>query len=296
MQVRSYLFALVAGMLLAGTVHAEEVNPVVGKVGDFVLRQADLERVIANLTPEAQQKFQGEQEQASLVNQILLTKALAAKARKEGFERKPEVKEQLSYIIDQFLGQEYLRKVVTANVEVPDAELKKYYQEHEKDFVVPERVKVRHIYFAAEKDATAEVKAQARAKAEKIAAQLKKGEDFAKLAGESSEDAESSANGGDLGYLTPGKTNSEEFEKAAFSLKAGEVSPVVETPFGYHIIKVDERQEKRTATFEETKDYISSTLKAQLEEKKAREFLDAVAKEGGLQVFPGKKAEEKSGK
>lgn len=296
MLVRRFLFVLVAGMMLAGAVHAEEVNPVVGKVGDFVLRQADLERVIANLSAEAQQKFAGAQEQASLINQLLLTKALGAKARKDGFERKPEIKEQLSYIIDQYLGQEYLRKVVTANVQVPDAEQKKYYQEHEKEFAVPERIKARHIFIAAAKDATAEVKAQARVKAEKIEEQLKKGGDFAKLATENSEDAESAANGGNLGYLSPGKTNSEEFEKAAFKLKTGEISPVVETPFGFHIIRVDERQEKRTATFEETKDYIVSVLKTQLEEKKAREFLDAVAKEGGLQVFPGEKPEEKSGK
>lgn len=287
---------LVAGILLAGTVHGEEVNPVVGKVGDFVLRQADLERVIANLSPDAQQKFQGEQEQASLVNQILITKALAAKARKTGLERKPEVKEQLSYVVDQFLGQEYLRKTAAASGEVPEAELKKYYREHEKEFVIPERLKVRHIYFAAAKDAAADAKAKARAKAEGVAEQLKKGGDFAKLAAEHSEDSDTAAAGGDLGYLSPGKTNSEEFEKAAFALKGGEISPVVETPFGYHIIKVDERQDQRTATFEETKDYIAGLLKSQYEEKKARETVEAVAKEGGLQVFIGKKAEEPTGK
>ena len=152
------------------------------------------------------------------------------KAKKDAFDRKPEVKEQLSYLIDQFIGQEYLRKVVIANVSVPEEELKKYYQEHEKDFAVPERVKASHIYVAAAKDATSEVKAKAKAKAEKIRKLLKKGEDFAKLAKENSEDTDSAAKGGDLGYLTPGKTNSEEFEKVVFSLKAGEVSPVVETP------------------------------------------------------------------
>lgn len=294
--LRQFVMALVAGMLVAGAVQAEELNPVLGKVGDFVLRQADLERIIANLSPEAQQKFQGEQEQAALVNQVLITRALAAKARKEGFERKPEIKEQLSYVVDQYLGQEYLRRVAEANAQVPEDELKKYYREHEKDFIVPERIKVRHIFFAAGKEAAADVKAKARAKADVVAEQLKKGGDFAKLAAENSEDTETAANGGDLGYLSPGKTNSEEFEKAAFGLKKGEISLVVETPFGYHIIQVEERQEKRIATFDETKEYMTNLLKTQLEEKKARETVDAVAKEGGLQVFIGKKGEGPSGK
>ncbi|WP_243374187.1 peptidylprolyl isomerase [Geotalea sp. SG265] len=296
MRIKGFVMALAAGILLTGAAQAEEVNPVVGKAGDFVLRQADLERIIVNLPPEAQQKYQGEQEQANLVNQVLLTKALAAKARKEGFERKPEVKEQLSYVVDQFLGQEYLRRVIMAGAAVPEADLKKYYREHEKEFVLPERIKVRHIFFAAAKDAAADAKAKARAKAENVAALLKNGGDFAKLAAEHSEDAETAANGGDLGYLSPGKTNSEEFETAAFGLKAGEVSPVVETPFGFHIIKVDERQEKRTAKFDETKEYIGSVLKTQLEEKKAGEFLEKLAKDAELQVLLGRKTEEKSGK
>ncbi len=292
MLVRVMLVFLTAGVLLTGMAVAEDVNPVVGKVGDFVLRQADLERVIANFPVDAQQKLQGEQEQAALVSQILLTKALAAKAKKDAFDRKPEVKEQLSYLIDQFIGQEYLRKVVIANVSVPEEELKKYYQEHEKDFAVPERVKASHIYVAAAKDATSEVKAKAKAKAEKIRKLLKKGEDFAKLARENSEDTDSAAKGGDLGYLTPGKTNSEEFEKVVFSLKEGELSPVVETPFGYHIAKVTERQEKRTATFDEAREYILANLKEQSEQKTAQEFLDKLAKEMGLEVLMGKKADE----
>lgn len=288
MSIRMSLMAVTAGLLIAGAAYGEEVNPVVGKAGDHVLRQTDLERVIANLTPEAQQKFQGEREQASLVNQILLTRVLATEARKERFDRKPEVKEQLSYVVDQFLGQEYLRKVVVATVTVADEELKKYYREHEKDFMVPERVKVSHIYVAAAQDAPAEVKAKARAKADKVSDLLKKGGDFAALAREYSEDAESAANGGDLGYLSPGKTNSEAFEQAVFALKAGDLSPVVETPFGYHLIKVEERQEKRVASFDETREYISSILKAQAEQKKAQDYLEKLAKDAGLEVRLGK--------
>jgi peptidyl-prolyl cis-trans isomerase C len=238
-------------------------------------------------------KRQEPEQRANLVRQVLLTKAVAAKARKEGFDRKPDVKEQLSYLIDNFLAQEYVAKVVTANVVVPDEELKKYYAEHEKDFVVPEAAKVRHILVAADKDAAPEVKEKARLKAEALLQQLKKGEDFAKVARESSDDADSAPKGGELGYISPGKTNSEELEKAIFALKAGEMSPVVETPFGFHIIKVEERKEKRTATFDEAKEYMTGILKSQLEQKKAQEFLEKVTKDSGIEVLLDKPAEPK---
>ena len=288
MAFRVLLVIATVGSLLVGAAFAEEVNPVVGKAGDFVIRQADLERLIASQPPEAQKQLQSEQARAEFVRQLLLTKAVAARAKKEGFDRKPEVKERLSYVIDQYIGSEYLRRVVTADVTVPDEELKKYYNEHEKEFVVPEKIRVRHIFFAADKDATAEAKEKARGKAEKVLELLRKGGDFAKLAGEYSEDTDTAAKGGELGYLSPGKTNSAEFEKAAFALKSGEVSPVVETPFGYHIIKVDERQEQRTATLDETREYIRNLLKGQLEQKKAQVFLDRLAKDAGVEVFPEK--------
>ena len=288
MAFRVLLVIATVGSLLVGAAFAEEVNPVVGKAGDFVIRQADLERLIASQPPEAQKQLQSEQARAEFVRQLLLTKAVAARAKKEGFDRKPEVKERLSYVIDQYIGSEYLRRVVTADVTVPDEELKKYYNEHEKEFVVPEKIRVRHIFFAADKDATAEAKEKARGKAEKVLELLRKGGDFAKLAGEYSEDTDTAAKGGELGYLSPGKTNSAEFEKAAFALKSGEVSPIVETPFGYHIIKVEERQEQRTATLDETREYIRNLLKGQLEQKKAQVFLDRLAKDAGVEVFPEK--------
>jgi parvulin-like peptidyl-prolyl isomerase len=135
------------------------------------------------------------------------------------------------------------------------------------------------------------VKSKARAKAEEVLTRLRKGEDFSKLAKEFSLDTETSANGGELGWISPGKTNSEEFEKALFALKAGEPGDIVETPFGFHIIMVDERREKRSATFEETREYILNRLKGELTQKKTQEFLDKLSKDSGLVVVGEKKGD-----
>ena len=284
MTVRSTMVAALLGTLLATGAFAEEVNPVVGKVGNFALREADVDRLISYQSAQLQKQLQESPEQRSeLVRQILLKKAVADRARKEGFEKKPEVKEQLGYVIDDFLAREYLTKVVTANVTVPEEEMKKYYKENEKEFQLPEEVKVRHIFVSVAKDATPEAKEKARAKAEGLLARLKQGEDFAKLAAASSEDTSSGAKGGELGTISPGGSV-EAFEKAAFALKAGEISGVVESPYGFHIIRVDERKEPRLATFDEAKEYIEKKLQGEFQEKKARDFIDRLAKESGLEV------------
>ena len=276
--------------LAATAAFAEEINPVVGKVGDFTIRETDLDRLIASQPPQAQQQLQEKPElKNSLVRDLLLKKAIATKARKEGFDKKPEFREQLSYVIDDYISREYLTKVVVTDVKVSEDALKKYYSDHEKEFLLTETVKARHIFVPLSTRATAEEKAKAMAKTDEALARLKKGEDFAKVAAELSEDADTAKKGGELGLLTPGKTNSEAFEKAAFALKSGEISPVVESPFGLHIIKADAKSDKRTASFDESRGYIESVLKKEAEQKKGGEFIVRLIKESGLEVV-GEKA------
>jgi peptidyl-prolyl cis-trans isomerase C len=290
MLTRTILVALFLCAAVAGTLPAEETNPVLGKSGDFILREADLDRILASQPLAVQKHFQDDpQQRVSLVREILMKKAVVARARKEGFDRKPEIKEQLSYVFDNFISQEYLVKVVTAGVSVPEEELKKYYQEHEKDFQLPEQIKVRHILIASLKEATPEEREKARTRAEAILQRLNKGEEFAKLAREVSEDQISAPKGGELAPITLGKTNSEEFEKAAFALKTGQISGIVATSYGFHIIKMDERQEKRTASFGESREFINNKLKTELEQKKAREFVEQAVKDAGMEVY-GEKA------
>ncbi|MDU0457860.1 MAG: peptidylprolyl isomerase [Geobacteraceae bacterium] len=281
---------------IPGSVPAEEINPVVGKSADYTFRATDLERLIAAQPAEIQKRFQDDPEQrVNLVRQLMTQKAVAARARKEGFDRKPDFKEQLGHVIDDFMTREYLARVVAASVTVPEDDVKKYYKENESKFVIQEQVKIRHIFVEAPKEMKEEEKHKALLKIETLQQRLKNGEDFAKVAKEASEDAESAKLGGELGTISPGGTSAEEFEKAAFALKAGEVSGVVKTPYGYHIIRVDERKEKRTATLDEARDYILKKLKNEYEAKKVQEFVEQVSKEAGVEVLAdriiGKKEE-----
>lgn len=286
MVIRLVATVVTFGLLLAGTVYAEDLNPVVGKAGDFVLREADLDRLLSNQSPEARKALQESPEQRSnFIRQLLLTKSTASQARKEGFDKKPEVRELLGNLLDLYLAQEYVNKVVIASNIVTDDDVKKYYAEHEKEFQIPAAVKVRHIFISSPKDSAVELKEKAKSKAEALLLKVKKGDDFAAIAREQSEDPDSAPKGGDLGFITEGKTNSLEFEKSVFALKAGETGPLVETPFGYHVIRADERKEARTATLDEAKEYITGMLQEELKKKKTSDFLEKLTRDTGLEVI-----------
>jgi peptidyl-prolyl cis-trans isomerase C len=152
---------------------------------------------------------------------------------------------------------EALLKAETDRVpsDVPEAELKAYYDQHAAEFQLGERVKASHILVEVPAPGDAAAKASARAAAEKLLARVRKGEDFAALAMENSKDPGSAPQGGMLppfgrGEMVP------PFEEAAFALKPGEVSTVVETQFGYHVIMVHERLAPVKEPFETVRDRI----------------------------------------
>ena len=148
-----------------------------------------------------------------------------------------------------------------SQVEVKDDEVAEYYALHKDDkFTEPEQVRARHILVKTAADAGPDAKAAARKKAEELLAKVKAGADFAALAKERSEDAGSAANGGDLGLFTRGRMTPA-FEEAAFALQGGGLSDVVETPFGFHVIKVEEHRPGGAKPLETVHDEIADTLK-----------------------------------
>src|SRR5881628_2229768 len=148
-----------------------------------------------------------------------------------------------------------------SQAEVKDDDVAEYYALHKDDkFTEPEQVRARHILVKVAADAGPDAKAAARKKAEELLAKVKAGADFAALAKERSEDAGSAANGGDLGLFTRGRMTPA-FEEAAFALQAGGVSDVVETPFGFHVIKVEEHRPGGVKPLEAVHDEIADGLK-----------------------------------
>ena len=144
------------------------------------------------------------------------------------------------------------------NTTVTDDDLKAAYQQNIQQFEVPNRVHAEHILLTTVGKTDAEV-AEVKKKAEDILAQARKGANFEDLAKKYSEDPGSKDKGGDLGWLLQGQTVPE-FEKAAFSLPKGQISDLIKTQYGFHIIKVLDKETAHTKTFDEVKDTIRPTL------------------------------------
>jgi peptidyl-prolyl cis-trans isomerase D len=161
---------------------------------------------------------------------------------------------------------------------VTNQQVEAYYQQHEKDFQVPEEVKVRHILIKVDKGADAKTDAAAKAKAEGLLKQIKGGADFAALAQANSDDPGSKEQGGELGMIQRGVTVPP-FEKAAFSLQPGQISDVVKTDFGYHIIKVEEKETAHLKPLDEVKAQILATLTRQQEADQEAAFAQQLATE-----------------
>lgn len=143
-----------------------------------------------------------------------------------------------------------LTEKLTANIAVTDEEVKVYYDTHQSEFM---KVKASHVLLDTKEEA------------EKILARAKAGEDFAELAKQNSKDPSAKENSGNLDYFGHGDMV-EPFEKAAFALKPGEISDVVQTDFGFHVIKVED---SKLDTFEDVKEQLKATM---LSDKKNAEY------------------------
>jgi len=181
-------------------------------------------------------------------------------------------------IIEQFINEQFDKKTT-----IPDKEVKEYYDAHPDFFKQPEKVKASHILIKADEKADKAKKDEARKKLEGIQQKVQKGEDFGTLAKEFSEDS-SNTKGGDLGYFGRGKMV-KPFEDAAFALKSGDVSNIVETKFGYHLIKVTDKKAEGTTPYEEVKSRIEKYLKEEKVQSEVRLYVDKLKETAKIERF-----------
>jgi peptidyl-prolyl cis-trans isomerase C len=175
------------------------------------------------------------------------------KSKKTVASYREEIKRGLA--LDRFIQKKF-----TDHTLVTDSEAKQYYDSNPDYFQQPDQVRVSHIMVGFSSDADQSQKDGAREKIEQVMERLKAGEDFAVVAAEVSENTNNKDNGGDLGYLSKGQLP-QSFEDAAFALQKDELSDIVETDAAYHIIKLTDRKNARTVSFEEAKGDIVDGLK-----------------------------------
>jgi peptidyl-prolyl cis-trans isomerase C len=168
-------------------------------------------------------------------------------------------------------------------VTVSDADAQKFYDDNKDKFVRAESVRASHILVGLDQKATDEDKKKAKEKAEALLKQVKEGKDFAELA-KTNSTCPSSAQGGDLGYFGKGQMV-KPFEDAAFALKTGETSGIVETQFGYHIIKLTDKKPAETVKLAEAKDKIVDYLKQQKLQQAITDYVETLKKTAKIEIL-----------
>ena len=284
-QAGFYAAFLALLVMTAGPVGAQDKDPVVAKVNGIEIHQSDLAVAedeagqIPPMSPEAKQDYLVQ----FVADMILVSKAAEDKKLGDG----PDFKRKVEFARKKLLMENLLQSV--GKEALTDEAMHKVYDEAVKQVGEEKEVHARHILFRAQAgDEKAGKEAEDKIKA--VIVRLKKGEDFAKVAGEVTEDPSGKANGGDLGYFTK-EQMVPEFSEAAFKLDKGQISDPVKTQFGWHVLKVEDTRVKPAPKFEDVKpqieNYVARKAQAELVTKlRAEAKIERMAK-------PAVKPEEK---
>jgi peptidyl-prolyl cis-trans isomerase C len=275
---------LVAIMIFGLNAVRAEDKDILAKVGNKVITKAEFERLLEKRGGGAALK--NRQLKLSLLNNLVQTMALGDAARKEGLDKQKDIREILELAQDNILANELIKKEVLSKVKVDEAQAKAYYEKNQAQFKKPDEARFKQIVIKMNAPSSPGDKEKAREKAEMILKKIKGGEDFAKLAKEFSEDQATKAGGGELGFLQK-SPQINPFEKAAFALKPGEVSDIVETPFGYYLIKMEEKKKEEFQPFEKIKDRVMKKALEETRRAKTEEFVEQVIKEAKVTINSG---------
>lgn len=220
-------------------------DKVIATVNGQPVTDADLNAVMGSLGQQLQQVPEAMRPRAAL-DRLIDMRILSAEATKAGVDKSPEFKAKLDAIRQQLLIAQYVKDKIEATV--TDADLKARYDKEVAAFTPPEEMRARHILVKTKEEAEAIIK------------QLDGGADFAAIAKEKSQDPGSAAKGGDLDYFSAGDMVAP-FEEAAQKLKVGEYTKEpVQTQFGFHVIKLEDRRKQQPPAFDTVKDQIKQAV------------------------------------
>jgi peptidyl-prolyl cis-trans isomerase C len=292
-----------------------QLPEVVARVNGEDVKKVDFDRMIKTIEGRAGQSIPPDRRDEILrgaLDQLITYTLLSQESKKRGLKiEDAEVDAKMAQLKAQFPTQaafekalqsrgmtlEGLRKDAIVDLSVTklvdtevatlpgpsDADARDFYAKNPDKFKEDESVRASHILIRVDEKADAAAKKKARAEIDDVLKQVKAGGDFAKLAQQHSQDG-SASQGGDLNYFTKGQMVPA-FDKVAFELKPGQVSDVVTTQFGYHIIKVIDHKTARTVPFEEAQGKIKEFLEGQKKQQHADAFIEGLKKKSKIEVF-----------
>ena len=273
----------VLGMVMLGACGSDSGGTgELARVNDHVITLEEFNEEMESLPVYVKPLVVNREGKKEFLSKMVERELLLQQAEKKGLDRDKKILYQVEQFRKQLMVQSLLEDLYRGKDMVADKEITEYYHEHKEKFFVGERLRLRHIVV------------NTRAEAEAIEKGLRNGEDFAELARRYSM-SPNRERGGDLGYVEKGQVG-EAFEKAAFSLeKRGAVSDIVETSYGYHLIRLEDRKEAYQRTLEEVRDEIRLMLREQKRDELLAAYLEELRKKSRIDLNESLLEETKSG-
>ena len=308
-------------VLFAAVCQAEEATAgaekIVAKVNGTVITEAELNRELAMIKQRIEDRGRSVTDEQlngikdEVVDRLVQRELLYGVCQKEGIKTDAkEVEDAFQMVKARYADDDAFKKMMAQfnlteddiksdigremtikkfiedrfvkDITVSDEEAKEYYDKNKENFQQPESVKASHILIKVEENASPEEKAKAKARILEIKKKIDEGADFAEMAKKFSE-GPSAANSGDLGYFRRGQMV-KPFEDAAFALKPGEMSDVVETRFGYHLIKSFDKTEASVVPFDTLKARITMFLKQEKVQQQVNAFIDGLRDKSTIEI------------
>ncbi|ADE16667.1 PpiC-type peptidyl-prolyl cis-trans isomerase [Nitrosococcus halophilus Nc 4] len=253
--------------------------------GEITVTQADFDAELAEIPAQHHAGILASGKRIhQLLDKLFVYRVLAQETRELGLDKDPLLRQQIALAVEEKLGKarlKHLREQALAASPDFEALARERYQANQEQYQLPEQVKVSHILIKAEERSEEEAR-QLAEKVRKLA--LAEEKPFAELAVEYSEDPSVERNQGDLGFIARGKTV-KPFEEAAFALKQpGNISPVVKSRFGFHIIRLEERQPAQVQPFDQVKEKLVQEAKETYLNKVVQTHLNQIRNAEGIQM------------
>lgn len=258
-------------------------EPAVARLGNQQVASAELKNLLASLPVESREQLRGNRATLeSWIRSRLAEKAVLEQADAQGWRQRPEIEQQTRAATEQIVFRNYLQSVSQVPAEYPSAaELQQAYDAGKSEWVTPAMYRVSQIFLAVNDPQGLDA---ARKQAQELSRKAQAAPaEFASLATQYSQDRASAERGGDTG-LQPLQQLVPEVRGAVSRLKVGAVSEPVQSPAGFHVIKLTELQPTRVATLDELRDRLTQALRAQRQEQIAKAYLEGMLNTATLSI------------
>jgi peptidyl-prolyl cis-trans isomerase C len=266
---------LLIEVLIGSPCQAQSEKIVIARIDNEIeITKDQLELVMKQYQERVRRPFTTKEERLQLIQNLISRQLILRQDAMEVYRNDPEIKRRMRAYENSLIITEYIREHIGRRLNPTEEELTEYYKKNRTMFVAPPKVEARHILLRTRQDAA------------QVMQKLQRGDDFIKLAKDYSIDLPLAGEGGQMakGPIAKGEAVAE-LDEVLFVLGEGEISDIVETKYGYHIVRVEKIIPPEAKPFEEVKDQIRTTLMRERENKAYNEMTARLKKDVVIEIF-----------